>query len=420
MSTDLIQEATARGVFRVHYRVYRDEEILDRERATIFRKCWLYAGHESEIRQPGDYVSRFVADWPVVLLRDRDGRVRAFFNTCPHRGTMFCEDPSGNTQTFRCPYHGWTFNISGELIGVPMDKAYGDSFDRAAFGLIPVPRMESYRGFLFVSLDPTAEPLADYLAGTKDLIDIVCDHGENGLEVIPGAHRLTIRANWKLLAENTFDAYHVPVLHQRFFVSMRGKGPSRDVGNRVGIVRALGNGHSVQELSPSAGRPVAVWGPIYGEEVRPLLEARQAEFIARHGEERGRRITERNRVIFIFPNLFIMDGNGGITLRLFFAAGAHAMHVTSTAMAPVGETPELRKLRMDGLITWYSPASIVMPDDGAMLEACQRTYTNTEAGWCDNSRGFFRAGERETTTDELQDELCQRVFWREWRRRMAS
>src|SRR5690606_5335937 len=128
IDTPLIEDDRERGMFRVNRRVFTDAAILEEEWSAIFNKCWLYAGHESEIPNPGDFLTRTIARRPLILVRDQDGTVRALLNTCPHRGNLVCRDKKGNARGFTCFYHAWSFNTSGELVGLPGDDAYSPAF----------------------------------------------------------------------------------------------------------------------------------------------------------------------------------------------------------------------------------------------------------------------------------------------------
>jgi phenylpropionate dioxygenase-like ring-hydroxylating dioxygenase large terminal subunit len=115
----LVVDNQAAGLFRVNRQVFTDPQILNLEKERIFGRIWIYAGHESEIPRPGDFRSRRVAGRPVILARGDDGIVRVLLNTCTHRGALVCREQVGNARTFQCPYHAWTYNTRGELIGVP-------------------------------------------------------------------------------------------------------------------------------------------------------------------------------------------------------------------------------------------------------------------------------------------------------------
>jgi len=109
---------------RIHASLYTDPRIFDDERERIFHRGWVFVGHDSEIPRPGDFVTRHVGTEPVIMVRGKDDAVSVLVNRCMHRGTMVCSADRGNARTFTCPYHGWTYEISGELLGVPYPGGY--------------------------------------------------------------------------------------------------------------------------------------------------------------------------------------------------------------------------------------------------------------------------------------------------------
>ena len=133
--------------FLLDREVLVSEEILRREMAQIFGRCWIYVGHASELKKPGDFRSRKVAGRPVIFCRDQAGKFHCLFNTCRHRGAIVCTEREGNRRRFQCIYHGWTYGNDGRLVGVPGDDAYADGFDKTAYGLRRPARFEEYRGF---------------------------------------------------------------------------------------------------------------------------------------------------------------------------------------------------------------------------------------------------------------------------------
>src|SRR5262249_18396829 len=155
------------------------------------------------------YRCRTVAGRPVILVRSSDDRVRVLLNTCTHRGSLVCRHPAGNAKIFQCLYHAWTFANDGRLIGVPGEDAYTSAFDRTGLGLAGPARVEAYRGFVFMAFDPGIEDLPTYLAGAREYLDLVCDQSDAGMDVVSGTQKYSIRANWKLLVENSIDGFHV-------------------------------------------------------------------------------------------------------------------------------------------------------------------------------------------------------------------
>jgi p-cumate 2,3-dioxygenase subunit alpha len=401
---DVIVDDRARGMFRVNRQVFTDPEILERERRLIFDRSWLYAGHETEIAAPGDFVTRKVGGRPVILVRDNAGTAHAFLNTCPHRGNIVCREPAGSTRLLRCFYHAWAFDLEGRLAAVPGDDAYSPAFDRAALGLKPAPRFGSYRGMLFLSFDPDIEDLVSYLGGAREYLDLMLEFGGEELEIAHGSQAYSMKANWKLLVENSIDGYHALPTHQRFFnqyLADIGMDASSWSGpNRIqGIGLALGAGHAVIE---NRARTLPITGSAKAE-----LDAIRARLVDRFGPERAHRIADYSRNLFIFPNLILISS--WHTIRTWYPLAPDYIEIDAWANLPRGESPELRQRRFANFISFLGPAGFGTPDDVYALEGCQRGFAAwREVAWSDISRGMGRA--QPTSQDELQ----MRAFWRRW------
>ncbi|MGE0830880.1 MAG: aromatic ring-hydroxylating dioxygenase subunit alpha, partial [Hyphomonadaceae bacterium] len=213
----LVYENKDRHLFRLARRAYTDESILAREREAIFDRCWIYVGHGSEIPNPMDFLTRSVAGRELIFNRDRAGDVHAFLNVCPHRGAALVRENKGNAMSFRCFYHGWNFNANGRFASRYPEGNYGEGhYDGGCADLVAVPRLEHYRDFYFVNFDEDAMSLSDYLAGAKEMIDLVSDQGEEGMEVIGDGQNYCIHSNWKMLAENSYDGFHAPTTHETY------------------------------------------------------------------------------------------------------------------------------------------------------------------------------------------------------------
>ena len=410
---NLVYDRPDLGKFRVHRSSMTSQEIYELERRRIFDKCWLYLGHESEAPNPGDYVRRIVAQRPLFFARDRNGELRVFHNTCPHRGALICRTDQGNASVFQCFYHAWSFNTSGELIGMPDIDGYGPDFDRVEMGLRS-PRFDNYKGFIFVCFDQETESLVDYLAGAAEYLDLVADQSPAGMRVISGSNRYTIKANWKLLAENSIDGYHALPTHQTYFDYMAnevgGKIPS--VSGRRGLGRALGNGHGAIENDAIYGRPIAMWHPYFGEEAKPEIQRIKDNLMARHGQDKALRMCEKTRNMVIFPNLVINDIMA-VTIRAFQPTGPDSMDVTAWELAPAEETDDMLRRRLDSFLTFLGPGGFATPDDTEALESCQQGFRSGGVEWSDLSRGFYR-------DPRGDDELQMRSFWRRWQSLIAE
>lgn len=411
-----IIDKPTRNDFRLNREVLVDSGVLALETEKIFDKCWIYAGHESEVDRPGDFVTRNVAGRPVIFARDSSGKIRLFLNTCRHRGARVCRERAGSTKRFYCFYHGWSYDNNGNLAAVPGDDAYPDTFNRSQLGLIEAPRFEEYRGFWFACFDLKVTDLETYLAGAKEYIDLVVEQSPDArMEIVSGVQEYDIKANWKLLVENSFDDYHLHSTHSTWLEYMKDAGVDTKVPKGLllpkrGVGKDLGNGNAVIDNINFRGRPVASWISIYGENARPVVEAAKLELVDRLGEERAERVSNTNRNLFIFPNLMINDGSS-VTVRTFWPTAADRMEVTAWALGPVGENPVMRKVRLDSFLTFYGPGGLATPDDVEALEQVQEGLTSTfkEAPWSVMTRGIAKKGEQLNS-----DELHLRTFWRRW------
>ncbi|HEX9894891.1 MAG TPA: aromatic ring-hydroxylating dioxygenase subunit alpha [Gemmatimonadales bacterium] len=187
---------------------YTSPAILAEEAERLFLRQWHCVGRVSRFEQPGDWVQRSIAGESIIILRDRQGEIRAFFNVCRHRGTRICREASGQfSETIQCPYHAWTWTTDGKLIGAPhMQDVEG--FDKRDYPLHGVPVAE-WEGFVFVNLDDRPVPFTQVWApmlgrlGRFDLAGLKVGHGV----------RYDVQANWKLVFQNYSECLHCPMIH---------------------------------------------------------------------------------------------------------------------------------------------------------------------------------------------------------------
>jgi benzoate/toluate 1,2-dioxygenase alpha subunit len=396
--------------FRVSRKAMVDPGVFAREREQIFDHSWLYIGHETELRKPNDFRTRTVGGRPLIFARDAKGQIRVWVNSCPHRGAMLCREPQGNARFLTCFYHGWSFSSAGDLVSMPDDASYGENFARP--GLAAPAKVDSYRGFVFISFDPGITGLRSYLAGAAEYIDLVADQSEVGMQVLDGTHEYSARTNWKLLVENSYDGYHAASTHQRYFqmvMAARGQLDPRALLDSRAI--DLGNGHAV-----AAG--AASTSSLFG---RPLSEAGLAERTARF--ERMRRTygdawvdrIEGARNLVIFPNFVLIDLVMGVVIRRIEPVSPGYLEVSGWHLAPPDEGEELHRQRLDNFLTFWGPGGLATPDDVEALETCQRSYAAaSELPWSDISRGMNKPA------PSASDELQMRIWWRRWNELMTG
>lgn len=223
-----LKEKLAEG--KIPHSIFKNKEFFEIEKKEIFEKEWIVLGHESEISDPGDYVVRNICDHNLIVCRDEDSDIRVFFNKCKHQGMEVCQTEMGNTSHFRCPYHGWTFDNAGELTGVPFkDIEYPDT-DLSDVAL-DEPQYDTYNGVIFACLDPSVEPLNEYLGEFKFYFDLFFGRSEEGMEVF-GPQRRIINANWKVGSMNTMSDHHHSVTTHRSCVEIE-LGPAGGVGAKM-------------------------------------------------------------------------------------------------------------------------------------------------------------------------------------------
>src|SRR5579871_923060 len=198
-------------------RFYIDPQILELEKEKIFRRTWQWVGTLSQpcgeangvkktIADREAYFTAEVAGEPVVVVRDKEGVLRAFSNVCRHRAGPVAQG-AGCRNVFQCGYHGWTYTLDGRLIGTPEVDGMA-FFDRTEFGMVPL-RLETWQQCLFVNFDGSAPPLSDFLGNIPELAR---DFSFEGLELAERKDYY-VDCNWKVYVDNYVDAYHIPVVH---------------------------------------------------------------------------------------------------------------------------------------------------------------------------------------------------------------
>ncbi|HEX4417023.1 MAG TPA: aromatic ring-hydroxylating dioxygenase subunit alpha [Kofleriaceae bacterium] len=187
---------------------YTDPRIAALERRTVWSRTWQLVGRTAQVAAPGEFVTAEVGGEPVVVVRGSDGVLRGFFNVCRHHAAAVLTAPCGKVDRLRCPYHGWTYDLAGQLRGVPEFDGVCE-FDRAATGLVPL-SVATWDCFVFVHLDPDPMPLEAYLGA---LVGQVAPLGLGALAFCE-RREYTLACNWKVYVDNYLDGgYHVPHLH---------------------------------------------------------------------------------------------------------------------------------------------------------------------------------------------------------------
>lgn len=414
--TPMIVEDWDQLTFRVNREAYRSEDVFARERDNIWMQSWLYLGHETEIANPNDFKARTLGGRPLIFVRDSEGVVRAFLNSCPHRGTVLCREGEGSNKLFQCFYHAWTFRNNGDVASIPDEGAYEASPDfRELMKLRTVPRLEIHEGYVFVSFNPDVPPLLEYLGDAADYMTMIEQQHVGGMTTLPGVQRYSVRGNWKLTVENAMDGYHFSPTHNTFVGYLRESGFA--VTDDDQYAYNLGNGHSMLVLTGHGGRISMIWEPRFGEDEKVRTEAHRAELVARLGEKRAHYIADESHILFVFPNLLLFDIEG-LSIRQLEPVSAAQTDVRAWQLVPRNEEPAARALRMKTVVSFVGPGGLATPDDIEAYEAVQRgiqaTAADARAGldYSDMSRGM--SDEVKGVQGRSIDEGAMRGFWRHW------
>jgi len=242
-------EAYKQGAHTMPREYYTSPDILAEEQERIFARHWNCVGRANQIARPGDYIVRTVAGESLIILRDRDGELRAFFNVCRHRGTRICRETSGQfSETIQCPYHAWTYTTDGRLIGAPhMQEVEG--FDKREFPLHAAGVAE-YAGFLFVNVGDDHQPFSTWFT---PMMNRLGRFALDGLEVGHSV-RYEVESNWKLVFQNYSECLHCPMIHPELSLKLPYQSGANDLieGPFLGGYMEIGPPHESATLSGRA------------------------------------------------------------------------------------------------------------------------------------------------------------------------
>ena len=377
----------ATGQFRCKRNIFTDAEVFELEMKHIFEGNWIYLAHESQVPNVNDYFTTFIGRQPIFIARNKQGQLNAFLNACSHRGAMLCRHKKGNKANYTCPFHGWTFNNSGKLLKVKDSEnaGYPESFNKeGSHDLTKVARFESYRGFLFGSLNPDVLPLAEHLGEAAKIIDLIVDQATDGLEVVRGASSYIYDGNWKLQTENGADGYHVTAVHWNYAATTNrrkqaveeDKTRAMDAGNwakQGGGFYSFDHGH------------LLLWTNWANPEDRPNFD-RRAEFVEKFGDARADWMINRSRNLCLYPNVYLMDQFSS-QIRTYRPIAVDKTEVTIYCIAPKGESDDARAHRIRQYEDFFNASGMATPDDLEEFRSCQIGYGGSHTQWNDLSRG---------------------------------
>lgn len=359
-------------------RVYNDEGVHQLERRRIFGESWIFIGHESEIPDEGDYARRYVGQDPFIFVRDENGEIQVLFDSCRHHGTKICDAEQGNTSHFRCPYHGWTYDNSGDLIGVPQKHEAYKELDPDEWGLVSAPRIETYRGLVFASLAEKGPTLKEHLGDFSWYLDLHLGACDSGMEVVGEPHRWELDVDWKSGADNfSGDSYHTQVTHMSLFETgiidpekLGTKAHEKGGFEHVHVAQCDGHSTSMKIL-PEGSR--AFWG--YGEWDEVVEDFTGENLSEEQFKMAGRALNTTGNV---FPNLSLIHLRGTdhpdndpatfLSLRKWQPTEPGRAQVWSWILVPASAPDSYKERAYKVGMSTFSPSGNFEQDDFAVWD----------------------------------------------------
>ncbi|MEM7281662.1 MAG: aromatic ring-hydroxylating dioxygenase subunit alpha [Pseudomonadota bacterium] len=411
----------------VHRDVYTSEEVYKLEMKHLFRRAWIFVGHDSQVPDAGHFYTTQIGDQPIVMVRGADGQVHVLLNRCAHKGAKVVSAQAGRCDKFfSCPYHGWTYHLDGSNRAQPLARGYKNTklmVTEAANGMAKVSSTVNYRGFVFCRLSDDGPDFHDYFGESLTSIDNMVDRSPEGrLEVAGGVLRYDHNCNWKMFVENLNDTMHPMVAHassagtakaiwdelddpgpppmviEQFVPFVAGYKFMDDMG-----VKIYPNGHSYTGVNVSIH---SNYSPV---------EEYNRRMIAAYGEQRAQAILGevRHNTVY-YPTLTIKGAIQAIRVARPLAADRTVLE--SWTFRLVGAPDELleRTLMYSRLIN--SPTSVVGHDDLHCYRAIQEGLAADGNDWVSLHRGYDADVEQDIAgTYNGHNEVSMRGQFKAWR-----
>lgn len=391
--------------------VFTDKRLYEQEQARVFASSWLFLGHVEQLTKVGDFFTTYMGEDPVIVTKDKSGRIRAFLNSCRHRGARVLRADYGTTKAFTCTYHGWSFDLEGKLISVPNEAGYPEeTWDRDDWGLVEVAQLDTVLGLIFATWNPKAPTLDEQLGDMKWYMEAFLDRDSEGTTLVGGITKWVLKGNWKLAAEQFgTDWYHVNMSHASalMVLSPTGRGPKAD------IVNTPGRQYS-DERGNGTGFPVH---PKSRFDAQPVHEYYDYEQLA---ERLGRSRVEGPLTTghaTVFPNFSYLPVNGSI--RVWHPKGPDEMEVWAWTVLDKSMPEEVREAQRLYNLRTFGPSGIFEQDDGENWSEIQaishgwRTNTvplNYQMGLGTEENDGVHPGE----TSGLYSDAAGRRFYQAW------
>lgn len=396
------------GLTRVPYWLYRDPEVLARERERLFMgRTWNYVALDCEVPEPGDYKTSFVGDVPVIVVRGPDGAVRVLENRCAHRGAQVCLKRFGNAKRLTCVYHAWSYDLDGKLVGVAFRngvKGEGGmpaSFDAEQHGLRRL-NAEVYHGLVFASFAADMPPVETYLGPV--IAERVKRVFNRPVKVL-GQTTQELPNNWKLYVENVKDSYHASILHT-FFTTFKINRLTQSGGI---LVDDSGGSHvSYSKIEVPTDDPDYDAAGLRSDQSG--LRLQDTSMLAGR-DEWGDGITLQ--ILTVFPNFVIQQIQNSLAVRQVIPRGVDRADVNWTLFGYADEDEDLTQLRITQS-NLVGPAGYISMEDGCVGGFVQRAISGSE----DLDSVVMMGGEGAESQTTRATESSIRGFWKAYRAAM--
>lgn len=369
-------------------RCWSDPGVYELEKRGIFGKSWLFLGHESQIRSPGDFVQAYMCETPIIVARGIDGGIHASINSCTHRGLPVCRADHGNAMRFVCPYHNWSYSVEGDLVSIPQESEVCHRPDKRELGLKRVPRVDSWRGMIFGSFDASIIPLEDYLGDMRFYLDAFFDRFPAGIELMGAPQRWVINANWKLPVENQLgDVNHGAFLHSAIIPR-----EAQDTIEKLGysVVTTPGHGATFRLMPEDAPVDDVAWGMeglggiFGGADVQNYLREIQAQAAARVGALRARM---KGLTYGVYPNLSFLWSN--TSLKVSHPRGPGKVEYWSWAVVPADAPEHIKRVLRTNYSSFFGPAGILEQEDA---EVWSQQFLGSRIDFADDRPYYYGLG----------------------------
>ncbi|PID14998.1 MULTISPECIES: Rieske 2Fe-2S domain-containing protein [unclassified Sporosarcina] len=335
--------------------IFSHPKVYELEMEKIFLKDWLFVAHKSEIPNIGDFVTREMGGQSVIVTHGADGEIHVLLNVCTHRGMKLCRMDNGNQKNFTCPYHGFNFKNTGDLIGIPFQKVvYGETMDKSKMGLKEI-RHDVYADLIFATLNSEAVSLEDFLGDIKWYLDLAFNRAE--MEVVGLPQKWNVDGTWKLGSDNTIsDSYHTLVSHGS--IAKLGLVPTGDY-SKYGYQIYTGNGHGLNLGMPNPDGFAFPESLI--DEYKERLNEDQYDILKQM----------KNMIVCVSPNIMIlissMDLKGQkishTSLRIWKPTGPDSMEISSWMLVEKNATEEWKRLSEQAFTLTFGASGIFEQDD---------------------------------------------------------